>query len=114
MGELPQFLIGLQLALKEAEGRIQQTIDKEFEAKVWNYTEPELIPTDLDPAKAVDSPEIVGKYKGFEVTKALCDGLVLSPVLFSTFLEYADPLFNEEEKLKEIREKRSVESTSIE
>lgn len=105
--DLPQFFIGMQLALKEAEERIQQTVDTEFEAKVWNYTKPELIPNELNPAKAINSPESVGKYKGFEVTKALCDGLVLSPVLFSTYWEYSDPTFNEEEKLKEISEKRS-------
>lgn len=110
--DLPEWVVGFQLAIKAAEGRMEETVAAEIEAKVWNYTEPELIPEELDPAKATDSPEIIGAYKGFEFVNAICDGLVLSPVLFSLYSDFADPFFDEEKKLKEISRKTNFQSNS--
>merc|ERR1712071_49659 len=98
--DLPQFMIDTQIALKQAEQRLEDTIAKEMSAKVWNYTKLDEIPEGMDPAKAVDSPEITGRYKGFQFGNAICDGIVLSPVLLKTFFEFSDPLFDEEERLQ--------------
>ena len=102
--DVPEFAIGIQHALKAAERRMEEAIEEEFLAKVWNYTDPLEIPEHEDPAKNMNSPEVVGMYTGFNFTNAICDGIVLSPVLFKTFLEYSDPLLNEVEKTKEIKE----------
>lgn len=110
--DLPEFLITFQTTLKEAERRMEDTIDVEFQAKVWNYTEnTEDIPAHLDPAKFPDSPEIVGQYQGFKFLNAFCDGIVLSPVLFKAFFEYSDPLFDEETKMQKIQAKKKTATT---
>ena len=54
-------------------------------------------PAIIDPT----SPEITDRYKGVDFGATTCDGLVLSPVLFSYFLQFADPLFNEKEFIEE-------------
>lgn len=97
--EVPQFLVGFQIALAMADDRIQDFIQVEYDARVWNYTQAEGgPPQDLDPAKQPDSPEISGANKGFDFAASLCDGLVLSPALFQAYLTYADPLLNEEKE----------------
>ena len=101
---LPQWMVGFQLSMKEADVRINNLIDEEFDAKVWNYTKSEgenPIPRELNPAFYPGSPEIVGVYKGLDLPALSCDGLVLSPSMFSAWLRYADPLFDEEEYAKE-------------
>ncbi len=101
--DLPQWFIGFQLSLKASDKRMNEYIDIEYKAAVWNYTE--SIPAELDPAKYPDSPEIVYAGTGFDVAASICDGLVLSPCLFAAYLKYADPLFNVEKELKEITER---------
>jgi uncharacterized membrane protein YdjX (TVP38/TMEM64 family) len=101
---LPQWVVGFQLSLKQADIRINNLIDEEFDAKVWNYTKSEgknPIPPELDPAFKPGSPELVGGYSGLDLAALSFDGLVLSPSMFSGFLRYADPLFDEEEFMKE-------------
>jgi uncharacterized membrane protein YdjX (TVP38/TMEM64 family) len=103
--KLPQWVVGFQISMAMADDRVHQFIYEEFDAKVWNYTKSDGgPPADLDPAKRPDSPETVGINKGFDFVASLCDGLVLSPALFSSYLRYADPLFDEE-KDKEMRSK---------
>jgi uncharacterized membrane protein YdjX (TVP38/TMEM64 family) len=104
--ELPKWAVGFQYSLQDADKRMAQLLLQEFDAKVWNYTEEEsflgvkmtenTIPDDKNPALKPNSPEITGQYKGVEFAEMTCDGLVLSPILFSYFLEFADPLFDEQ------------------
>jgi uncharacterized membrane protein YdjX (TVP38/TMEM64 family) len=101
---LPQWMVGFQLALKEADIGVNDLIDEEFDAKLWNYTKSEgenPIPRELDPAFKPGSPEIVGAFKGLDIPALSCDGLVLSPSMFSAWLRYSDPLFDQEEYTKE-------------
>ena len=94
--DVPQWLVGFQLELREADARINDMIAQECDAAVWNFTSTtkQPIPVDRDPAQKVDSPEIVGAYQGIDLAAATCDGLVLSPLLFGAFLKYADPLLD--------------------
>jgi uncharacterized membrane protein YdjX (TVP38/TMEM64 family) len=113
---LPIWVVGFQLSLKEADIRINNLIDEEFDAKVWNYTKSEgknPIPPHLDPAFNPGSPEIVSAYKGLDLPALSCDGLVLSPSMFSAFLRYADPLFDEEEYIKERKLLKTAQPRTI-
>jgi len=102
---MPQWLVGFQLKLQEADGRIDEFIKIEHQAGVWNYTKKEGgPPRDLDPACYADSPEVVNKDKGFDFGGSICDGLVLSPALFKSYLKYADPLWTEEDLKEEAEE----------
>mmetsp|Transcript_6945 Transcript_6945/g.7942 ORF Transcript_6945/g.7942 Transcript_6945/m.7942 type:complete len:613 (-) Transcript_6945:24-1862(-) len=105
--ELPQWIMGFQYGLQDADERIEALVMQEYDANVWNYTDDKSffgieiskgnsLPDNLNPA-LVDprSPEITGRYKGFDYGAATCDGLVLSPILFSYFLKFSDPLFDE-------------------
>jgi uncharacterized membrane protein YdjX (TVP38/TMEM64 family) len=96
--DLPIWLVGFQLQLAMANERVNEMVDAEFDAKVWNYTKTEPIPRTLDPAKAPDSPEIVLANTGFDFGASAWDGLVLSPILSAVFWKYANPLLNEEEE----------------
>jgi uncharacterized membrane protein YdjX (TVP38/TMEM64 family) len=95
--QLPQWLVGFQLALQQGSIRMNEMILDEYEAKVWNYTKEETIPSDIDPALAATSPEVYGAKMGIDYVGGLCDGLVMSPNLFSAFLKYSDPLYKEEQ-----------------
>ena len=97
--DVPEWVIGLQLTYQEAANRLDNLIDSEYQAKVWNYTKEETIPPNLDPALALTSPENVYKYKGLDFGLALCDGFTLDFVLFQTFLKYSDPLFQGDSKV---------------
>ena len=101
--DLPQWLIGFQLSLQASDKRVNEYIDIEYQAAVWNYTD--TIPAELDPAKYPNSPEIAYAGTGFDAGAFICDGLVLSPCLFTAYLKYADPLFDAEKELKEITER---------
>lgn len=113
--EVPQWIVGFQLALAEAGDRIEDFIDTEVDAKVWNYTKAEGgPPPELNPAYAPDSPEVAEAGAGLDFGASTCEGLVLSPYMFSAFLKYADPLYNEEKDLEERknRPKRKVASAA--
>jgi uncharacterized membrane protein YdjX (TVP38/TMEM64 family) len=97
--KLPQWIVGFQFAMAEADNRVNMMIEDEYHAKVWNYTreEVESMSNDIiDPATRPNSPEVVGANKGFDFGASICDGLVLSPALFGAYLKYADPLYVEE------------------
>ena len=97
--KLPQWIVGFQFAMAEADKRVNMMIEDEYHAKVWNYTreEVESMSNDIiDPATRPNSPEVVGANKGFDFGASICDGLVLSPALFGAYLKYADPLYVEE------------------
>jgi uncharacterized membrane protein YdjX (TVP38/TMEM64 family) len=107
---LPEVLIGFQLALQDADERMNSMILRELDAKVWNYTDSKgnnPIPRQLNPAFDRGSPEIVGAYQGIQFGPSVCDGLVLSPALFKSFLKYSDPLFDE---VKEAQERQKLAS----
>ena len=96
---LPQWMIGFQLSLSDASGRVNAMIEDEYHAKVWNYTMEEIeSPSNdiADPASRPGSPEIAGANTGFDFGASVCEGLVLSPALFGAYLRYADPLYVDE------------------
>ena len=114
--ELPQWMVGFQYGLQDADERMNTLVLQEFDAKVWNCTEDasifgmEISKSDLPRHKnpaLIDptSPEITEKYEGVDFGATTCDGLVLSPILFSYFLTFADPLFDE----TEFQDKRDLE-----
>jgi hypothetical protein len=114
--ELPQWMVGFQYGLQDADTRMNTLVLQEFDAKVWNCTEDasilgmEISKSDLPRQKnpaLIDptSPEITEKYEGVDFGATTCDGLVLSPILFSYFLKFADPLFDE----TEFQDERDIE-----
>jgi len=95
---LPQWIVGFQLSLQAADERVNNMIDEEYIAKVWNYTQVEIESPNnsvVNPATQPASPEVVGANKGFDFGASICDGLVLSPALLGAYLTYADPLYAE-------------------
>lgn len=90
--ELPLWVVGAQVSLKEAEVRMDDMIQTEFKAAVWNCTDDNPPPIDKDPSKFNDSPETIGAGKGFEVLASVCDGMALSPCLIKAYFKYADPI----------------------
>jgi hypothetical protein len=103
--ELPQWAVGFQYGLNDAGERVDALVLQEYDAKVWNCTEENSVfgieiskntlPDETNPVLDPKSPEITGKYQGFDYGGMTCDGIVLSPILFTYFLKFADPLFND-------------------
>ena len=108
--EFPEWVVGMQLALKAADGRMDTMIKTEYNAAVWNSTEDNPPPVDKDPAQFLTSPEKLNTGKGFDTAAAICDGLVLSPALIIGYFKYADPIFDGEEEVPSIKfeEARSI------
>jgi len=96
--ELPQWMIGMQYEYQKAEERIQVMIDAESQAMLWNYTIDNPPPSELDPKNFNSSLEIAEAGKGFNVKENIYESIVLSPLLPTAFLKYADPLFNGEDE----------------
>lgn len=99
--ELPMWIVGFQYGLQDADVRMNNLVLQEFDAKIWNCTSDSMfsksdLPANKNPA-LIDpkSPEITEKYQGVDFGATTCDGLVLSPILFTYFLKFADPLFDE-------------------
>ncbi|KAL9189607.1 hypothetical protein ACHAXT_009282 [Thalassiosira profunda] len=113
--DLPQWLVGFQLALQAGDERVNAMIEDEYHARVWNYTAEELeASTDaIDPATRPDSPEVVGANMGFDFGASICDGLVLSPALLGAYLRYADPLYDDSESESEKVKPKAMESNSF-
>jgi len=121
---VPEWIVGFQLQLAMANERVNELIDVEVDAKVWNYTKAEIIPSHMDPALAPDSPEMALANTGFDFAGSTCDSLVLSPILTAAFLKYADPLLNVDDdrenrpksrrKFRDMIEEQGITSTSIE
>ena len=112
--DLPQWVIGFQLSLQAADGRVGAMIEEEYNAKVWNYTQEELeLDPIIDPAAQSFSPEVANADKGFDFAASICDGLVLSPNLLSAYFRYADPLYKEEEQTVGVL-KQGIENLSEE
>ena len=99
--QFPDWVIGAQLSLKEADERMETMIKTEYNARVWNCTEDNPPPLSEDPAQSPTSPEKRNAGKGFDGVAAICDGLVLSPALMRSYFKYADPLFDEKEDIIE-------------
>jgi len=96
--ELPQWMIGMQYEYQKAEERIQVMIDAESQAMLWNYTIDNPPPSELDPKNFNSSLEIAEAGKGFNVKENIYESIVLSPLLPTAFIKYADPLFNGEDE----------------
>ncbi|KAL7581198.1 hypothetical protein ACA910_005983 [Epithemia clementina (nom. ined.)] len=113
---LPPWMVGFQYIWKEADRSVQELIDVELEARVWNYTETERttgrilnLPSDLeDPARRSDSPEILEANQGIDVGLSLCESLVLAPQLTSVFFRLVDPFYSvdDDEDFQERRKQR--------
>lgn len=112
--ELPDWVVDWQVEWGQAEERMLNMVDVERDARVWNYTKPELIPQDLNPALFPNSPEVQEFGTGFPFKASTLDGLTLSPVLFSVFAKYADPLFDEEEDEEELTERTAFRNLAAE
>jgi hypothetical protein len=102
--DVPEWIVGFQLGIQAANERISDMIEVEYNAQVWNYTTSvdvskrkgiPVLPPDLDPANYVNSPERQQINQGLDFGQDVCNGLVLSPLLFTTFLKYADPLYDD-------------------
>jgi hypothetical protein len=95
--DLPNWIITAQYALKEADVRVRNIILEEYEAQVWNFTKADGgPPPERDPAVSLTSIETLSAKQGFDFGAATADGIILSPLLFQTFLKYADPLYEED------------------
>jgi uncharacterized membrane protein YdjX (TVP38/TMEM64 family) len=108
--ELPQWMVGFQLQMKGSDERISNLILDEFDARVWNYTSDKdvAVPAERDPANTVTSPELLYANQGVDLAAAICDGLVLTPLLVGAFVKYSDPLYKEEadELVQDRRQRR--------
>jgi hypothetical protein len=72
---------------------------------VWSNNA--LLGTSSDPSRYSTSPERAQVGQGVDLSASVFDGLVLSPILFSTFLKYADPLvdtFAEEQQFTFVKD----------
>lgn len=107
--QLPEWMVGFQYAMKDADQRVNELVEIEYNARVWNYTTPEEIPLSQNPSGFPESPEILQQNEGIDLTASLCDGLILSPILWSRFSKYSDPLFVEDGE--EAREEACIDAT---
>lgn len=96
--DFPEWAVGAQLAIKAANERMDEMINIEYNAAVWNSTKDDPPPLDKDPAFYPTSPEIQGKGQGFDAVGAICESFVLSPLLFTSYFKYSDPLFEGEKE----------------
>jgi uncharacterized membrane protein YdjX (TVP38/TMEM64 family) len=129
--DLPEWMIDFQVNLKAADERINGLVDqvscvhkelfamtnllteffirsKEAEAKVWSNDA--LLGTSSDPSRYTTSPERAQVGQGVDLSASVFDGLVLSPILFSTLLKYADPLVDtdaEEQQFTLVKDPRT-------
>jgi uncharacterized membrane protein YdjX (TVP38/TMEM64 family) len=104
--KLPPWMVGFQYTIQQADERMTNLVYDEYDAKFWNVTESQPLfgkPVSTtgawdnrNPALKATSPEVVDRYKGIDMGASICDGLMLSPILFNSFLQIADPLFDEE------------------
>lgn len=108
--QLPEWLVGFQYTLQEAETSVNDLIDDECQAQVWNATKTDPPPDSRDPAKRPDSPEIAFADQGIDYAVGFCESMVLSPQLFKTFFKYADPLYDQskDEDWREREERRKA------
>ena len=111
--ELPMWVITFQKNLEKADLRVQTMVLDEYSAKLWNRTKDEGFAEEPNPAFYQSSPEILGRNKGVDLNNSVFDGLVLSPILFSMFGKYSDPLYREEEdtELQERALQREIEAS---
>ena len=106
-------MITFQKNLEKADLRVQTMVLDEYSAKLWNRTKDEGFAEEPNPAFYQSSPEILGRNKGVDLNNSVFDGLVLSPILFSMFGKYSDPLYREEEdtELQERALQREIEAS---
>ena len=87
----PKWVVDFQNTYDEADERVQKLVESETIAQVWNMTG--VIPPGIDPAMTPDSFEVAEEGQGIKYGRDITESFALTPVLFSTFLKYADPLF---------------------
>lgn len=90
--QLPDSVVDLQKSFRQASEKVTKVVNDEYNSKFWNSTQSEnssAIP--LNPAFYAHSPERIDK--GFDVGQSVIEGLILTPVLFSIVLDYANPLY---------------------
>lgn len=106
--DLPQALIGMQIAFQLANNRLDEVIEAEYNAKVWNYTAPEEIPEGLDPAMYSTAPEVADPY-GFDFGLTVCEGICLTPQLWSILGKYSDPNYDKKAEEEAIKNANMIE-----
>lgn len=87
--EVPLWIVGMQIAMKEAEDKIYSVVEDEYEAGLWKENLLEEIQPQNNPANYESSPEI--SDEGFPFVATFMESVMLSPVLFSLFVTYSDP-----------------------
>jgi uncharacterized membrane protein YdjX (TVP38/TMEM64 family) len=114
---LPDWSINLQRSWRDADQRISDMIAKEYNARVWNFTQSDNdpVPASLfDPARDdPECPERAEVYQGFDLLGSICDGLVLTPQLFAAFTKYSDPLYSGADDLQQANSIVSVDTVDI-
>mmetsp|Transcript_56177 Transcript_56177/g.65619 ORF Transcript_56177/g.65619 Transcript_56177/m.65619 type:complete len:597 (-) Transcript_56177:36-1826(-) len=111
--ELPLWVVGAQQSLQKADITLRKAVNAEYEARVWNYTEPDSIPDKLDPSKFKDSAEVIQAKDKLDVRLSdyFSEGFVLSSILFTAFWDFADPLWQDSGKpLMEVTERAHVDT----
>lgn len=92
---LPTSLIDLQKSFRQASEKVAMVVHDEYNAKLWNNTQSkDSYDSYLNPAIHANSPERIDK--GFDVGQSIVEGLVLTPVLFSAAIDFANPLASDE------------------
>lgn len=92
---LPTSLIDLQKSFRLASEKVALVVHDEYNAKLWNDTQSkDSYDSYLNPAIHANSPERIDK--GFDIGQSIVEGLVLTPVLFSAAVDFANPLVNDE------------------
>lgn len=92
---LPTSLIDLQKSFHQASEKVAMVVHDEYHAKLWNNTQSkDSYDSYPNPVIHANSPERIDN--GFDIGQSIVEGLVLTPVLFSAALDFANPLFNDE------------------
>jgi uncharacterized membrane protein YdjX (TVP38/TMEM64 family) len=89
--DLPDWMVGLQFSMRDADERMRHLVASELEAAVWSYTQTPP-PANVNPATFSTSPEVKEANQGLDVVASICDGLVLAPILLEIFWAQADPV----------------------
>ncbi len=93
--KLPTSLIDLQRSFHQASQKVAMVVHDEYHAKLWNNTQSkDSYDSYPNPVIHANSPERIDK--GFDIGQSIVEGLVLTPVLFSAAVDFANPLFNDE------------------
>jgi uncharacterized membrane protein YdjX (TVP38/TMEM64 family) len=93
--EPENFIETMKLSYAKAEETLDELIEQEFRAQLWNITAEEL-PRHLDPVvQDISSIENV-RGSSFDFGQSIMEGLVFSPKLVSAIMKYCDPDYEDD------------------